>query len=127
MQQPDVLVFRFPMPENIANTPMHHMVRQKLKTAYWAHCDALQAGAVLPPPPKTPWPQAVIASRMVVGNPMDDGNAMNRHKWVEDWLRTRGYIADDRKKCLRWDGLPVQHISRKNTPEIEITLTKAEA
>jgi hypothetical protein len=122
----EVLVFRFPMPENIANTPMHHMVRHRLKTAYWALCDTLQAGGILPPPPVAPWARVAVTSHMTLGNPMDDDNAMARHKPLLDWLKTRGYIVDDRRKCLTWDGLPEQRVSRKNAPGIELILRRVE-
>ena len=55
---------------------------------------------------------------------MDDGNALARHKWVEDWLVTRGYIVSDRKSCLTWLGFPEQHVTRKEPPSITVTLTR---
>jgi hypothetical protein len=54
---------------------------------------------------------------------MDDGNAMNRHKWIEDWLTTRGYIVDDRKKNLEWEGFPEQIVKRDGNYSITLTLT----
>jgi len=60
---------------------------------------------------------------MHLGAAMDDSNAMRRHKWVEDWLTTRGYIADDRKKVLTWEGFPEQRLSRYGERKIELVLT----
>jgi hypothetical protein len=126
---PDTLVFRFPMPSNLANRASgksHWRHLHSEKKAYWRTCDTLQAGGILPPPPPLPWAKATIASRMVLGNLMDDSNAMNRHKWVEDWLVTRGYLVDDSRKHLTWAGIPEQRVSRKNEPELEITLTRVD-
>lgn len=121
---PEQLVFRFPMPLNLGNSRMHYMVKHKEKVKYWAMCDLLAKGEILPPPPKKPWDKATISSTMVLGAAMDDGNAMNRHKWVEDWLVTRGYVVDDSKKHLKWAGFPEQRVSRKNEPSITIILTE---
>lgn len=118
------LVFRFPMPLNLANSRMHFRVKHREKVAYWDMLDMLVLGGILPKKPKKPWPKAKIRSDMVLGAAMDDGNAMNRHKWIEDWLVKRKYIVDDRKTCLTWEGFPTQRISRKNEPCITITLTE---
>ena len=61
---------------------------------------------------------------MYLHSPMDDGNAMNRMKWVEDWLKAWGYITDDSKKHLEWTGFPKQVIDRKYQ-RIEIELEAA--
>lgn len=103
---------------------MHFRVKHREKVAYWDMLDMLVLGGVLPKKPKKPWPKAKIRSDMVLGAAMDDGNAMNRHKWIEDWLVKRKYIVDDRKTCLTWEGFPTQRISRKNEPGITITLTE---
>ena len=60
---------------------------------------------------------------MHLGAAMDDGNAMNRHKWLEDWLVTRGYLVDDRKSCLTWETFPTQIVKRDGKYRIELTLT----
>jgi len=69
------------------------------------------------------WPRAAIRSVMYVGAKNDAGNAMNRHKWVEDWLVTRGFLVDDNPDALRWDGLPEQVVKRDGNYRIELTLT----
>lgn len=120
-----VLVFRFPMPENIANKSSgrsHWRTQWREKESLLALCDTLQGGDILPPPPAEPWAKVEVSSCMTLYNPMDDDNAMARHKPLLDWLKTRGYIVDDRKKCLSWAALPRQRISRKNEPGIELTL-----
>lgn len=117
------LVFRFPMPANLANSRMHWAVKNKSRTAYWRHLDLLKHGKILPPPPKVPFEKVVIKSEMVLGSAMDHDNAVARHKYVIDWLKKRKYIVDDGPKRLRWAGFPSQRVSRKNEPEILITLT----
>ena len=120
----EVLTFTFPMPVNLANSRMHWRVKENHRQAFYAMCDLLLKGKIFPKPPKTPWEKSTIASRMVLGGAMDDSNAMARHKWIEDWLRDRRYIVDDNKKHLKWAGFPEQRVSRKNSPEVEITLTR---
>lgn len=117
------LTLVFPMPPNLANGRMHWRVKWKAKVAYWAQLDLLQRAKRLPPPPKVPHARARVSSVMVLGNPMDEGNAMNRHKWIEDWLVTRGYLEDDRRTCLTWDGFPAQIVTRKEPASITLTLT----
>lgn len=77
----------------------------------------------LPAPPR--WAHATIRSTMHLGARMDTGNAMNRHKWVEDWLVTRGYLADDSEGVLRWTGFPEQIVKRDGNYRLEITLAAA--
>lgn len=125
MADPVVLVFTFPMPDNIANARQHWAMKHRRKNTLWGLCDVLVKGKILPMPPKdAPWTKATISSRMVVGNSMDHDNAIARHKPLLDWLVTRGYLLNDTRKCLDWTGFPAQKVSRKNLPEIEITLTK---
>lgn len=69
------------------------------------------------------WPRVEIRSVMTLGTRMDTSNAMNRHKWPEDWLVTRGFLAGDREKNLVWAAFPEQVISRTLPPEIKLTLT----
>lgn len=114
-----------PMPLNLANSRMHWRKRHREKVAYWDTLDMMRVLKHLPPPPKRPLSKARITSHMVLGAPMDQDNAMSRHKWVCDWLQERGYIADDRAKCLTWTGFPEQRVSRKEPASITITLEAA--
>lgn len=120
-----ILTFRLPLPPNLANARMHHMVKHRAKVAYWRHLDILQSGGILPPPPKEPMAKATITATLTLGNAMDDDNAMSRTKWCQDWLKTRGYIVDDSRKHLKWGGIPKQRISRRNEPCLELTLEAA--
>lgn len=123
---PQTFRFRMPLPPNLANARMHHMVKHRAKVEYWRHLDLLLAGGILPPPPAAPLKKATITATMTLHNPMDDGNAANRaEKWPCDWLKTRGYIVDDSRKHLRWTGFPEQRITRKNAPCLEIVLEAA--
>jgi len=113
-----------PMPPNLANARLHWRTKHSEKKKYWMRLDLLQDLKEIPKPPAVPMQCASISSVMYLGAAMDDGNAMNRHKWVEDWLTTRGYIADDRKKNLKWLSFPEQIVKRGGDYRIEITLTE---
>ena len=120
--------FRLPMPPNLTNRRSggsHWAIIHREKKQYQAHLDLLLAGGILPAPPPVPMAKATIHSTMTLGGAMDDDNAMARHKVAIDWLATRGYIASDRKTCLRWAGLPEQRVSRKNEPCLELVLEAA--
>lgn len=119
------LIFRMPLPLNLANARLHHMVKHRAKVEYWRHLDLLQAGGILPPPPKVPLAKAIMTAHFTMPNAMDDDNAMARAKHAVDWLKTRGYIVDDSRKYLKWGGIPTQRISRKNEPCLELTLEAA--
>ena len=129
MSDPDVLVFTFPMPDKClyANGRGHWATKSKAKKALWAMCDILVHGKILPKRPKKPWNKAIVTSRMTVGAMHDEDNAINRHKPILDWLVKRGYLVDDSRKHLTWGGFPVQRVSRKNTPEIELTLVRIDS
>lgn len=116
---------RLPMPPNLANARMHHMVKHRAKVAYWQHLDLLLAGKVIPPPPVPPLEKARLHVTMTLAQPMDDDNATARIKWAQDWLVRRGYVAGDSRRHLRLANFPVQRISRKNEPCLELTLEAA--
>lgn len=119
------LTFRLPMPPNLANARMHWRARHAAKVAYWRHLDLLLAGRILPQPPDVPLARATITATLTLHNPMDDDNAMARAKWAQDWLASRGYVAGDSRRHLRWGGIPAQRISRKNEPCLELVLEAA--
>jgi hypothetical protein len=124
----DVLVFTLPLPDRSfsPNGRSHWAVKHKKKNALWAMADLLVKGKINPKPPKTPWNKATIRVRCVVGAINDVDNLMARLKPTCDWLVTRGYVVDDKPKHLKWEGMPEQRVSRKNSPEIEITLTRVD-
>jgi hypothetical protein len=115
--------FILPMPDNVANARVHWRDRSRLKKKYRARLDELQAAGLIPPPPAEPYARVTVRSLMRLGNAMDDDNAIARHKPILDWLKTRGYIADDRRKCLRWETFPEQIVRRNGDYTIELTLT----
>lgn len=117
-----------PMPPNLANRRSggsHWRTIHREKGAYVATLDALLATRRLPAPPSVPWERATIASVMHLGAAMDDDNAMARHKWLCDWLKSRGYVTDDRKRNLTWAGFPEQRIKRGAEYRIVLTLHAA--
>lgn len=115
-----------PMPPNILNSGRvraHWSRVYGMKKRYYQDCDARQQLGIIPAPPLTPFRRTVAGVTMRLGNPMDDDNAMGRLKWVWDWLKTRGYILDDRRKNLS-QGIPRQIIERGNPPSVFLTLTE---
>lgn len=113
-----------PMPVNVANARLHWSARHRAKVGYWDACDMRVMLKLVPKAPKKPLDPAQIAVTLYVHNIMDHDNAMARTKPVLDWLVSRGYIADDAPKNLKWAGLPEQTVDRAN-PRIELTLEAA--
>ncbi len=60
---------------------------------------------------------------MHLSNQMDVDNALRRHKWILDWLKTRGYVVDDSPKHLEWVSFPEQRVKRDGNYRVELTLT----
>lgn len=123
------LELRFPMPRNITNWASggsNWRARAAAKKLYFTQLDLMQQAGLLPVPPAKPFTSATLASVMRLGNAMDDDNAMARHKFPLDWLKTRGYIADDRRQNLRWVGIPAQIVARKQDYSITLTLAETE-
>jgi hypothetical protein len=114
------------MPPNLTNAKRRgwkgtHFGKKK----YLAYLDDLQRYGLLPAPPAKRIEKASMSSVMKLGHAMDDDNAMARHKWPLDWLKTRGYVLDDRRACLTWKALPSQVVGRKQEYVIELTLEAA--
>lgn len=95
----------------------------RAKKCYWEQLDDRQNYGLIPAPPAVAFPRARIRATLYLGNAMDDDNAVARCKWALDWLRTRGYIVDDRKRVLTWSGFPEQVVKRGQEYRIELTLT----
>lgn len=120
-------VLVFPMPSNVTNpgSRSHWALKGREKKRYLEQCDERQNAGLIPPPPRVPFARALVSSVMHLGAHMDDDNAMARHKSILDWLKTRGYIVDDRRACIRWTGFPEQEVRRDGDYRIELTLTEA--
>lgn len=117
------LALRVPMPLNIGNgSHGHWATRDKQRKAYLKALDMLQAAQRIPPPPPEPFGRVKLDSVMHLASMMDHDNAVRRHKWALDWLRTRGYIVDDSPKCLEWVSFPEQRVKRTGEYSIELTL-----
>ena len=118
-----------PMPPNLSNVAARASRSGKAqhfaKLRYWKQLDERQQCGLIPAPPSTPLESVTLTSVMYLGNAMDDDNAVARHKWVLDWLRTRGYVRDDRRRNLRWGAFPEQVVRRGHEYGIEITLSEA--
>lgn len=115
-----------PMPPTLTNSgkgrSRHWRVLEREKAAYWLRCVAAREAGDVPPAPDTPFERATLRSVMYLGGAMDDDNAMARHKWAIDWLVGQGYLASDRRSCLRWAGIPHQVVKRDGNYRLAITL-----
>lgn len=120
----NVISITVPMPANVTNGRLHWTAAHRGKKSYAKRLDELQNAGLIPPPPPRPFQRASISAVMVLGAAMDDDNALARTKSCLDWLKTRGYIADDRKKNLVWLGLPTQVVTRKMEARISLVLTE---
>lgn len=119
----------FPMPPNLTNagSRSHWKIKGREKKAYLKVCDERQNCGLLPAPPKMPHASIELSSVMHLGSAMDDDNALARHKWPLDWLKTRGFIVDDRRQNIKWLSLPEQVVKRDGNYSIEITLAAVES
>lgn len=123
----DPLVFTLPLPPNLTNNggrnSTHWRIHYRERKDYLAKLDVLLMMKKLPPVPPAPFPRVTVRSVMYLGGAMDDDNAMARHKVCLDFLKKRGYIVDDRRSCLRWEGLPEQIVKRNGDYKIILTVT----
>lgn len=114
-----------PLPPSLTNSgrgrSRHWRALKRERDAYWCQCDGLQACGTVPAPPAAPMERALITVSLYVWAPMDADNAMARCKWALDWMRSRGYVADDAPRNLAWTGLPAQWLDRK-AQRLEITI-----
>lgn len=121
------LVFDVPMPPTLTNSgkgrSRHWRAVKRERDAYHATLDTLLVVKRIPSPPPAPLAKATIRSAMKLGGAMDDDNAMARHKWLLDWLVTRGYVVSDRRTCLRWLDFPQQTVKRDGDYRIRLELT----
>jgi hypothetical protein len=102
---------------------MHWRVKHRARQQYAAAIYALQMAGQLPKIPWPAYPKATVRASLVLGAAMDDDNAVARCKWPLDILVELGYLADDRRKCLRWESFPEQTVSRKLEPSLTLVLT----
>lgn len=126
-RQYGVIRLTLPMPPTLANRSSrsrHWRALEKEKKQYWKQLDERQKYGLIPAPPHRALPRAELASTMYLGHAMDQDNAVARHKWAIDWLRSRGYIRKDSPESLRWFGFPKQVVRRGQEYRLEITLTE---
>lgn len=130
------LRFVLPLPPNRGNARGHTRWMNRAKKDYF---DALSNIAAygrsaaygdgdgvfdIPLPPAVALPKAKASAHLYVWNFYDDDGAAALMKWPMDWLVRNGYLADDKRKVLRWTGYPEQTIDRA-ARRIELTLEAA--
>ena len=102
---------------------MHWTAKYREKRRYAAAVYALQLSGKMPPIPFPPIARATIRAALVLGAAQDDDNAVARCKWAVDLLVQLGYLQDDRRKVLRWEGFPEQTVSRKIPHSLTLVVT----
>lgn len=121
------LVLRLPLPlARQGRADAHWSFRYRNKKKYVLSCDSLMWAKRLPCPPEKPFSKVRISVVAHVYNPNDDDNLMARCKWALDWMKTRGYIVDDRRKCVQWANVPEQVIDRSGPATLTFTLEPLE-
>lgn len=101
--RPVSLVFELPLPENLGNSRLHWRRKHAAKKAYWALLDTLVMAKELPRPPRVPYLKCEAEIQMRTWRRMDLDNAHSRVKWLNDFLQSRGYIADDKHLTYQLD------------------------
>jgi len=116
-----------PMPPTLTNSGAGRSRQwwsiHREKKAYWRRLDELQLVGLIPKPQRRIIERGTVRSVMTLGGGMDDDNAMARHKWVMDWLATRGYVRND--KLIKWEAMPVQVVKRDAEYTIALTITRS--
>lgn len=107
------------LPARQLNVRSHWRVRQRARILFFEASDNRQLLGLVARPPFMPWERSRVWMHFRLWNRMDQDNLWARAKDVCDWLRTRGYIANDDPKSL--DLTVTQEIDRSNRC-VEITL-----
>lgn len=116
-----------PLPPNFSNDGRQHWRKKyNAQQKYFRQLDELLICQQVEPPPLQIPARIGLSAVLYVWSEMDDDGAMARLKWPVDWMRTRGYVADDKRKNIKWAGLPGQVVDRKNQ-RLELEITPLEA
>ena len=122
----EALVLTLPLPPspNVAKRNSRHWwAAYRAREKYFEACDAAQGAGLVPPPPRVAIRRAEATAVLTVWNPNDDDNAFFRaYKFPLDWLRTRGYLANDSRKHIRCS-VPEQVVDRKGQSSVRLTIT----
>jgi len=112
--------FEFPLPMNRGQDTGNGKHRSQMKKKYYKELDGLLLANLLPGPPKLPLLRAFASASVFAHNKNDDDNVMARMKWPQDWLKSRGYISEDKRPYLTWVSIPEQTIDRSGRPAVII-------
>lgn len=110
-------------PRRQGNADRHWRYRHQNKKRYLEQCDTLQLLKRIPPPPLHPFAFCDVTAVIIVRRLNDTDNLFSRLKWAQDFLTSRGYIADDSARRFRWLTLPEQIVSHTESPSVTFTLT----
>lgn len=105
-----------PLPPRLTNgslSGLHWTSQNKIKKAYWSHCDGVLFQKLIPRAPAKA-PQLVRCEvRLFVARLGDDDGNSARRKWPQDWLVKNKYIHDDAPAHFDVTDLPPVVVSRK--------------
>ena len=124
---PGPIVLTLPLPENRQRGNRGHWWQvSRARKRYEDACAIRLALGLLPEPPARPFRKCYVTAVIRCWSAMDEGNALSRLKWTEDFLVRSGYIANDSRRHLRWRAVPEQVVDRKQPASVQITLTPVE-
>lgn len=118
------LTLTLPMPPNMANGRVHWRKKWRGQIEYANQCDACVVYGRQPGPPPRPFDGVTLSATLYCWALHDDDNALARIKWAADYLKTRGYIVDDKRPHCRFT-IPEQVIDRKDQ-RLVLTITPTE-
>lgn len=123
-----------PLPPNMANSRMHWRVKERKRKDYFASCalrwyaqasggPLSRSRARMSQEPR----KAHLAFEMIVGNEMDEDNALARCKWAVDFLVREGILYGDKPKDCAMS-IPKQIVKRtKDSYTLRVTITYDDA
>lgn len=117
-----------PLPPKLTNnsTTQHWRTKQAEKREYGGYLDQLRGMNLLPAPGLLA-DKVYVSAVMVLRQEMDDDNALIRcSKYPLDWLKSNGYLVDDKRKHCRWHRLPEQRIDFRQPPHLRLKLEVVE-
>jgi hypothetical protein len=116
------VIFRLPLPPNMANARLHWRSKDNLRRVYLSQCNDLITQHLLPRPPAVPLACARLHVTLCVKREHDHDNAVARCKFACDFLQSAGYIESDKPKFLEWAGLPKQIVNTRALPRLIFVL-----
>lgn len=122
-QSGEGVIFRLPLPPNMANARLHWRSKDNLRKLYLSQCESLVGMRLLPTAPEIPLVFARLSVTLCVKREHDHDNAVARCKFACDFLQSGGYIQSDKPKFLEWVGMPKQIVDTRALPRLIFVLS----